>query len=288
QDHRRRHAGRRLWRPPRADAADRPGRPDLPGRHAQRQPGGDGRGPGHAGTDPGAGLPRATVRRDRAPVRGPGGRRARGRRRRHHQPGRRDVRPVLHRPEGGDLRPGHRLRHRRVQPLLPRHARAWRVPGAERLRSRLRFERARRCGGGSDPGRRARGVPGPGWMSGPQRPDAEVQDSTPAEGASLFEREYRPASTEGARFRWFRRIFHHDAPDERNFDLVLILVILASVVVVLLDSMPSVKARWHAWLYAAEWLFTLAFAFEYGVRLWVVKRPLRYAFSFFGIIDLLA
>jgi len=125
-------------------------------------------------------------------------------------------------------------------------------------------------------------------MSGPQRPDAEVQDSTPAEGASLFEREYLPASTEGARFRWFRRIFHHDAPDERNFDLVLILVILASVVVVLLDSMPSVKARWHAWLYAAEWLFTLAFAFEYGVRLWVVKRPLRYAFSFFGIIDLLA
>lgn len=69
---------------------------------------------------------------------------------------------------------------------------------------------------------------------------------------------------------------------------MLILVILASVVVVLLDSMPSVKVRWHAWLYAAEWLFTLAFAVEYGVRLWVVKRPLRYAFSFFGIIDLLA
>ncbi len=125
-------------------------------------------------------------------------------------------------------------------------------------------------------------------MSGPLRPDAEVHVRTPAEGGSLFERQYLPASTEGARFRWFRRIFHHDAPDERNFDLVLILVILASVVVVLLDSMPSVKARWHGWLYAAEWLFTLAFAFEYGVRLWVVKRPLRYAFSFFGIIDLLA
>jgi Kef-type K+ transport systems, predicted NAD-binding component len=108
------------------------------------------------------------------------------------------------------------------------------------------------------------------------------------EHVNLFEREYLPASTEGARFRWFRRIFHHDAPDERNFDLVLILVILASVVVVLLDSIPTVKARWHAWLYAAEWLFTLAFTFEYGVRLWVVKRPLRYARSFYGIIDLLA
>ncbi|WP_447731021.1 ion transporter [Pseudoxanthomonas suwonensis] len=125
-------------------------------------------------------------------------------------------------------------------------------------------------------------------MTSPAGPAPEAQDDARAEGASLFEREHLPASTGGARFRWFRRIFHHDAPDERNFDLVLILVILASVVVVLLDSMPTVKARWHAWLYAAEWLFTLAFAFEYGVRLWVVKRPLRYAFSFYGIIDLLA
>jgi voltage-gated potassium channel len=123
-------------------------------------------------------------------------------------------------------------------------------------------------------------------MTGPVEPGTEA--GAHPQGASLFEREYLPASTEGARFRWFRRIFHHDAPDERNFDLVLILVILASVGVVLLDSMPSIKERWHAWLYAAEWLFTLAFAFEYGVRLWVVKRPLRYAFSFFGIIDLLA
>ncbi|MDH7452931.1 ion transporter [Luteimonas composti] len=117
---------------------------------------------------------------------------------------------------------------------------------------------------------------------------ADPADERAAGGASLFETEYLPASSDGARYRWFRRIFHHDAPDERNFDLVLIATILASVVVVLLDSVPSVKARWHAWLYAAEWMFTLAFTVEYGVRLWVVKRPLRYARSFFGVIDLLA
>ena len=108
------------------------------------------------------------------------------------------------------------------------------------------------------------------------------------EGGSLFERQYLPAATEGTRYRWFRVIFHHDAPDERNFDLVLIVAILASVAVVLLDSIPSVKLHWHGWLYAAEWLFTLVFTVEYGVRLWVVKRPLRYARSFFGVIDLLA
>ncbi|MEN1956912.1 ion transporter [Luteimonas sp. MJ204] len=107
-------------------------------------------------------------------------------------------------------------------------------------------------------------------------------------GKSLFEKEFQPASTVGARHLWYRRIFHHDAPDERNFDLVLILVILASVAVVMLDSVPAVKARWHAWLYALEWIFTLAFTFEYAVRLWTVRRPLRYATSFFGVIDLLA
>ncbi len=118
---------------------------------------------------------------------------------------------------------------------------------------------------------------------------SRAEDPNPARPeTSLFEKAYLPASPTGARYLWYRRIFHHDAPDERNFDLVLILVILASVVVVLLDSVPAVKARWHAWLYALEWLFTLAFTVEYAVRLWVVKRPLRYATSFFGVIDLLA
>ena len=119
--------------------------------------------------------------------------------------------------------------------------------------------------------------------------DASPPKPAPSSGAgSLFERDFEPASPTGARHLWFRRIFHHDAPDERNFDLVLIAVILASVLVVMLDSVPSIKARWHAWLYALEWLFTLAFTVEYAVRLWVVKRPLRYATSFFGVIDLLA
>lgn len=104
----------------------------------------------------------------------------------------------------------------------------------------------------------------------------------------MFEKSFLPASPDGARYLWFRRIFHHDAPDERNFDLVLIAVILASVAVVILDSVPAVKARWHVWLYALEWVFTVAFSIEYAVRLWVVKRPLRYATSFFGVIDLLA
>jgi voltage-gated potassium channel len=103
-----------------------------------------------------------------------------------------------------------------------------------------------------------------------------------------FEKEHHPATTAGARYYWYRLIFHHDGQDERNFDLWLILAILASVGVVLLDSVPAVRARWHGVLYAAEWFFTLLFTAEYALRLWVVRKPLRYARSFFGIIDLLA
>ena len=112
--------------------------------------------------------------------------------------------------------------------------------------------------------------------------------NAPVRPRNLFEKEYYPASTSGARYRWYRRVFHHDAPDERNFDLWLIAAILASVAVVILDSVPAVKAQWHDALYLAEWFFTLLFTAEYALRLWVVRKPLRYARSFYGVIDLLA
>ena len=105
---------------------------------------------------------------------------------------------------------------------------------------------------------------------------------------NVFEKEHHPATVSGMRYKWYRLIFHHEARDERDFDLWLIAAILASVGVVILDSVPSVKAQWHGALYVAEWFFTLLFTAEYGVRLWVVRKPLRYARSFFGIIDLLS
>ncbi len=105
---------------------------------------------------------------------------------------------------------------------------------------------------------------------------------------SLFERQHRPASDTGIRNRLFHIIFDHDGRIERDFDIALIIAIIASVLVVMLDSVPSIKERWHGPLYVAEWFFTLLFTAEYLVRLWVVKRPLRYATSFFGVIDLLS
>ncbi len=125
----------------------------------------------------------------------------------------------------------------------------------------------------------------------PLHPNAGDENQTAPkvdEHASLFERDFLPGSEHGFRNTFYRWAFHHDSPGERNFDVWLIVAILASVVVVMLDSIPSVKSRWHEALYVAEWAFTVLFTIEYGMRLWAVRKPLRYATSFFGIIDLLA
>jgi len=83
-------------------------------------------------------------------------------------------------------------------------------------------------------------------------------------------------------------IFNHDAPAEKAFDVVLIVAILLSVLVVMLDSVAEISARYGGILHAAEWGFTLLFTVEYLLRLWTSRRPLQYARSFYGVVDLLS
>jgi voltage-gated potassium channel len=92
----------------------------------------------------------------------------------------------------------------------------------------------------------------------------------------------------GWRQRLYTIIFEADTRAGYSFDLLLIGCILASVAVVVLDSMAAVHARHGHWLKGLEWFFTLAFTAEYIARLVCVRHPWRYARSFFGIIDLLA
>jgi voltage-gated potassium channel len=92
----------------------------------------------------------------------------------------------------------------------------------------------------------------------------------------------------GWRLRLYTIIFEADTRAGRAFDLTLIVLIVASVAVVVADSMASVHAEHGRWLKGLEWFFTLAFTAEYIARLACVRQPLRYARSFFGIIDLLA
>ena len=90
------------------------------------------------------------------------------------------------------------------------------------------------------------------------------------------------------RARLHEIVFEADTPEGRLFDLLLMLAIVSSVVVVLLESVASVRAQAGPTLRALEWGFTILFTVEYLLRLATVRLPLRYARSVFGLIDLLA
>ena len=92
----------------------------------------------------------------------------------------------------------------------------------------------------------------------------------------------------GLRRRLFHIIFESDTKAGRAFDVALLLAIVVSVAVVILDSVEPVAARHGRILQALEWTFTLLFSAEYLARLACVQRPLRYATSFFGVVDLLS
>ena len=90
------------------------------------------------------------------------------------------------------------------------------------------------------------------------------------------------------RARLHEIIFEADTPEGRLFDVMLLIAIMSSVAVVLLESVAEVRARVGPTLRALEWGFTILFTVEYILRLASVSRPLRYARSPFGLIDLLA
>lgn len=83
-------------------------------------------------------------------------------------------------------------------------------------------------------------------------------------------------------------IFEADTPLGKMFDVALLWAILASVAAVCLDSVAALEARYHTAFRVAEWVFTGLFTVEYVLRLACVRQPIRYAVSFYGIVDLLS
>lgn len=100
--------------------------------------------------------------------------------------------------------------------------------------------------------------------------------------------ETKPRKTTGWRYRWFRIIFHHDTVAGKRFDVILLWLILLSVVVVIAESIPQFQNQFSAVFFSIEWVLTLLFSIEYVVRVLTHPKPLRYMFSFWGIIDVLA
>ena len=83
-------------------------------------------------------------------------------------------------------------------------------------------------------------------------------------------------------------IFGVNTPAGKLFDVCLLCAILLSVAVVLLESVPAIQSEFGLALRIAEWVFTILFTVEYGLRLWTALHPLKYATSFFGLVDLVA
>lgn len=92
----------------------------------------------------------------------------------------------------------------------------------------------------------------------------------------------------GRRAKLHRIIFGTRTPMAKGFDVALLVVILLSVLTVLLESVPAYNESYGKVLRIAEWIFTVLFTIEYGLRLWTVAHPRTYALSFFGIVDLMA
>lgn len=101
---------------------------------------------------------------------------------------------------------------------------------------------------------------------------------------------YRPPAETVTGFRaWlYDLIFEADTWYGKLFDIGLLVAILASVLVVTLETVEPIRARYHGILVVLEWAFTILFTIEYGLRLYCVGNRRAYATSFYGVIDLIS
>lgn len=97
-----------------------------------------------------------------------------------------------------------------------------------------------------------------------------------------------PPRGDSLKDRLWRIIFLSDTPAGKTFDVVLLWLIAASVLVVMLESVAEIDRAHRVLLKRLEWGFTILFSIEYLIRLWVVRRKRHYALSFFGVVDLLS
>ena len=94
--------------------------------------------------------------------------------------------------------------------------------------------------------------------------------------------------TERLRNKLHEIIYEADTPFGKLFDLFLLLLIIVSIVAVMLESVVTIRLIYGQELAVIEWIVTIFFTLEYIGRVIAVKKPLKYIFSFYGIIDLLA
>lgn len=100
--------------------------------------------------------------------------------------------------------------------------------------------------------------------------------------------QYNRPEKESWRQHWYDVIFESDTNAGRNFDILLLIAILGSLVAIMLESVPTLLQEHRTLFRYLEWFFTIIFTAEYVVRLLVVEKKRKYALSFYGLIDLLS
>ncbi|MGR8940763.1 MAG: ion transporter [Gammaproteobacteria bacterium] len=86
----------------------------------------------------------------------------------------------------------------------------------------------------------------------------------------------------------YQIIYQSNSAAGRNFDIMLIILILSSVLTIMLDSVAEINQKYGNELFMLEWIFTALFTLEYFLRIFCIHKPVKYIISFFGIIDLMS
>jgi voltage-gated potassium channel len=90
------------------------------------------------------------------------------------------------------------------------------------------------------------------------------------------------------RARLYKVVFESDTPAGKLFDVLLLILIVISLIVVMLQSIPRINVVYGQELYITEWIITILFTVEYILRCLAVKGPLNYSKSFYGIVDIIS
>jgi len=99
---------------------------------------------------------------------------------------------------------------------------------------------------------------------------------------------HKPENFSPLREKMHEIIFEAETPAGKFFDVILLLMILLSIIVLMLETVPFLAAKWGDIFYKMEWVITIFFTIEYICRLYCVYKPVAYAKSFFGIIDIVS
>lgn len=86
----------------------------------------------------------------------------------------------------------------------------------------------------------------------------------------------------------YQIVFETNTKAGKRFDIILLWIILISVIVIMLESIPRLRHEQERWFFGLDWTFTIVFTLEYLFRIWISPKPQKYIFSFWGGIDFLS